>query len=318
MLKLLQALAIVLLTLVVLEAALQLGGALGVSNRAGELGVGTSSGAIVILCVGDSHTFGASVRREGSYPSHLQRLLHTRYPAHEFRAVNLGMPGVNTAYVANRLERQILEIRPQLVIVWAGINNSWNAVETEAWGTVDAGTALRRLLLSSKLFRLASVVWYTRSTRYTYKDRGTGYFFEPLDEAPITQDRGERLAGERLEFGIAFDIERMVETARALQLPILLVDYPYPYEPIVVRAIQNTGERLGVPVIRTLDQQRRAIAEGHSIPELVRAGAGPHPTSLLYRYIAESMVPQVAHLLRDVRGIDLDALPLGREPLLAN
>jgi hypothetical protein len=80
---------------------------------------------------------------------HLQRMLAARHPERTFEVVNLGRAGVNSAYVANRLESDIAGYRPQLVIVWVGVNDLWNPLETEAWptpiGTRHAGRAGQRL-----------------------------------------------------------------------------------------------------------------------------------------------------------------------------
>jgi len=43
---------------------------------------------------------------------------------------------------------------------------------------------------------------------------------------------------------------------------------------------------------------------GHSQAALLTFAAGPHPTGLLYRYVAESTVPHVEMLLRQA-GVDL-------------
>jgi lysophospholipase L1-like esterase len=72
---------------------------------------------------------------------HLQRMLAARHPERTFEVVNLGRAGVNSAYVANRLESDIAGYRPQLVIVWVGVNDLWNPLETESWPTPIRGYA---------------------------------------------------------------------------------------------------------------------------------------------------------------------------------
>ena len=61
--------------------------------------------AVKILVVGDSHAAGAGVPKEENLPSQLARLLSQRHPDRAFRVFNLGLPGVNSPWVANRLER---------------------------------------------------------------------------------------------------------------------------------------------------------------------------------------------------------------------
>ena len=116
-------------SLVAMELVLQ-AGALVVGALAGQRAITEGEGA-VILCVGDSHTFGLPLPEEESYPSQLQGALDERHGAGTFRVVNLGIPSVNSDFVLNRLERQIVQLDPVVVIVWVGINNLWNAVELD-------------------------------------------------------------------------------------------------------------------------------------------------------------------------------------------
>ena len=61
---------ILLLGLALTEAGLQVASRL-MSDRAGAWRPGSANR---ILCVGDSHTYGAQVEREESYPGQLQRI----------------------------------------------------------------------------------------------------------------------------------------------------------------------------------------------------------------------------------------------------
>jgi lysophospholipase L1-like esterase len=128
--------------LVAIEIALQIASFTGRIFVSPDNVEAAGEGETVILAVGDSHTWGAAVDPEDSYPSQLQKTLELRFPNRSFRVVNLGIPGTNSAFVANRLERQILQIRPHLVILWVGINNLWNVLETESRGEAGVGTAI--------------------------------------------------------------------------------------------------------------------------------------------------------------------------------
>jgi hypothetical protein len=65
-----------------------------------------------------------------------------------------------------------------------------------------------------------------------------------------------------------------------------------------------------VPVVRTDVDLQRATADGHERAALLTFAAGPHPTGLLYRYVAESAAPHVEMLLRQA-GVDLQRRPEG-------
>jgi hypothetical protein len=296
--KFLQLGSILLGTLLALELALQLAGALGTGRRGTPFSVDAAAADFVVLCVGDSHTFGAGVTTRESYPARVERMLRERRPNVRFQVLNYGVPGVNTAYVANRLERWILELRPDLVIVWAGINNWWNASETDAWGQTGFGLALRRFLLHSKLVRVAAVVWQTRTGTPGARSRGPEMWYLGADLAEKDKAPGHQIAGPEIARGTAFDFQRMMTTARALDTPILMIDYPYQKTSASVGAIlRAVADPVGVPVLSTLEARDRAHAKGHEAGELIFKGAGVHPTGTLYGYIAEAMLPLVLEVV---------------------
>jgi len=124
-----QAAGIVLSSLVGLEVTLRIGALLAHAFFSRDA-TRVDASSVTILCVGDSHTYGAPLPREQSYPAQLQAALDQGFSSPHFEVLNLGVPGVNSAFVANRLERQILELRPHAVVAWVGWNNQWNALET--------------------------------------------------------------------------------------------------------------------------------------------------------------------------------------------
>jgi len=246
--------------------------------------------AVRILVVGDSHAGGGGVPKDENLPAHLERLLTERHPNRDFRVLNLGLPGVNSPWVANRLERNIRAYDPDLIISWVGMNDTWNATETDAWGHGSWGLAMRRMLLRSKVFRLAVIFWHT-----------SGYDAERTSKQ--IQHASRHVANPRpygLARGLGFDLERMAATAREHGVPIIFMNYPVPYA-VVNETIEREATKLRVPVIDSVHDVMRARGDGHDQAELLTLAADPHPTGLLYRYVAESTVPTVERLLRDMK-----------------
>src|SRR4029079_2670949 len=97
----------------------------------------------------------------------------------------------------------------------------------------------------------------------------------------------------------SLDLERMAAAARAYGVPIIFMNYPVPYA-VVNETIQKSAAKLRVPVVDTINDVWRARGEGHDNAQLLTYAAGPHPTGLLYRYVAESTVPTVERLLPDM------------------
>lgn len=81
--------------------------------------------ALVVLCEGDSNTFGLDVAA-WSYPNQLRPQLDARYRA-DVQVVNRGVPGWNSAQVTtDGLARDLEVLAPDLVLLLAGINDAWN------------------------------------------------------------------------------------------------------------------------------------------------------------------------------------------------
>jgi hypothetical protein len=68
-------------------------------------------------------------------------------------------------------------------------------------------------------------------------------------------------------------------------------------------AIERNATRLGVPVVVTARDYARARAAGYRHDELIVRAAGPHPTEILYGFVAESLQPVVQRLLAGHHGI---------------
>lgn len=117
-----------------LEFTLQLAHLL-VRDRSGTaIPAGTSTP--VILCLGDSHTYGAGVVEEDSYPARLQAKLTER--GFHANVVNLGAPGYNTSQLRRGLPGWLETYSPDAVVVLVGVNNGWNRKDA-AWSDAADG-----------------------------------------------------------------------------------------------------------------------------------------------------------------------------------
>ncbi len=78
----------------------------------------------VILCVGDSNTFGAGAKNGYSYPEQLQRLFDVEKL--KYTVYNLGVPGMNSSTLLLGLPGWIELYRPKIVVLLIGANDQWN------------------------------------------------------------------------------------------------------------------------------------------------------------------------------------------------
>jgi hypothetical protein len=268
------------------------------------------AGIVTILCIGDSHTYGLPLPPEDSYPAQLEAALAARHPERGFQVVNLGIPGLNSGYVLNRLEAQLFQLRPQLVMVWVGINNLWNVAERGTpeleEGVAGAWGSLRRALLKLRLYRLASIAWYS-STGHQYdpEERGGWYAGE---RSPSAHPLPGEWPGDPAP-GLLADLERMAALTRAVDTPIVFVAYPMLGQRSINEVIEEAAGRVGAPLIVTRNDLLRANRKGHGAAELIDHRAGPHPSRLLYAYMVESMLLEVERTLDAWHGLGLRALP---------
>jgi hypothetical protein len=224
------------------------------------------------------------------------------------------------------LERQILDIRPDLVMASGGLNNLWNDLFVDSRQSFEGRwPALRQALLNVKLFRLLAVATSKTKneaeTRFEPPEDGRGRW-RSSDQGAVKARIGQRLwrktsrgvssleiEEEQVIRGLEHDMKWMVKTAHAYDTPIIWYNYPglTPKVKTVQGVIDRMGAELGIPVVRTEDDVARAMADGHKSGDLAVFAAGPHPTGILYGYMVESMVPHVALALREWQGIELDS-----------
>ncbi len=265
--------------------------------------------AIQIMCVGDSHTYGAPLPREESYPAQLEVKLNELGSSRRIEVLNLGVPGMNSAQVANRLEQQLVSRQPQVLMVWIGINNSWNLAETETDRGGITGKAIHQALLNSKVYRLLAVLRHTSAEPDLGHETSVDQYgrFTLLEDSmkhwdSISDGRGPRSQDWRE--GLEQDYRRIASTAAAFETPVVFMTYPIDRSTVgranfetANAAITTVAREFSVPLINTSTDSWRAWRDGYRNKDLIVNAAGPHPTGILYGYIVDSMVPVVRSLL---------------------
>ncbi|MBI5239655.1 MAG: hypothetical protein HY926_04225 [Elusimicrobia bacterium] len=117
-------------------------------------------GAFVVLCLGDSFTYGNGAPRDLSYPRQLEGLLNEGGGRRRFVVVNGGVPGHNTSQILATLEARLETVRPDLVILLAGMANPWNL---RGYHSFRSGRTWSAALLDGlyrvRTFKLAKLLW---------------------------------------------------------------------------------------------------------------------------------------------------------------
>lgn len=101
---------------------------------------------VVIAAIGSSSTWGAKAHDIGdSYPAMLQRDLSRIFPDSEISVINRGVGGEDALRESRRMERDVLALRPTLVIWQVGANAAvWGEPPDKFAALVERG--LRKLV----------------------------------------------------------------------------------------------------------------------------------------------------------------------------
>lgn len=78
-----------------------------------------------IVCLGDSVTFGVAVPVLRTWPRLLEEELRRRWETDAVEVINLGVPGYSAIQGRRILESQVVDLRPDLVILGFGAFNDW-------------------------------------------------------------------------------------------------------------------------------------------------------------------------------------------------
>jgi lysophospholipase L1-like esterase len=286
---------VLLLALLALELGLQIGARL-VGDRSSAF---AKEATRRVLCVGDSHVYGALVRRDDTFPAHLQRFLDARAPG-VFSVVNLGVPGLSSTQLRNRLPLWIARYRPHVVMAWSGANDSWNVSEVGERGQ-GIRLAFEQLALRSRVYRLLRVklhdlmlerdlargrrVWEVArvegalSLEETWTVRRDGRVEQFVHEREAPESYAEDV---QVEARAEADYAAMARIARAAGVSLVLVEYPLDAGAFAAanRAMRSAGQRAGVPTVASPAAQARVPPEQH---RWLWAG---HPNGAIYREIA--------------------------------
>lgn len=299
-----------LLGLVLLEAALQLlaaGGRLVREERAAEP---TDDAELVILCVGDSHTFGFNVDAQGTWPARLEALLIDA--GVDARVVNRGLPGKNTRTMLAELPVNLARYRPDLVLILGGVNNPWSGL-----GADRDEPGWYESLRSWRLFRIVyeriegtpSVDWRPHDggligaapNEYVTEDRpdGTTVVVGRTREGDAEQFvlAAERLSMERELEGmvrIVDDVLAMADLCLAADAQPVLLSYAADWEDTIARAnaaIREVRNHRDLPLVDWGSFMRIVVEE---FPEQDLFFEDAHPRRLGYEVLARRLFDELA------------------------
>lgn len=288
--RILLALGGLVVALLLVEGLFRIAASLGGSPRPAA-----SSGKLRILCVGDSSTKGtrSSDPERFGYPARLQALLEEREPE-RFEVVNLGIPGVNSSQLANRIDRMLDAHRPDLVIAMVGVNDSWNFRETNVirhhrGGSLVLARAGAWLDEHVRVYRFARLAYL--SIRFPDGVRTPAWSAESRARSLATLGDGDARARALLR-SIEENLRRIIRSVRAHGAVIVLMTYPADGWGEGARIANTLSPRLDVPLVDHVPSFRAAERSGIR----VRSADGFHPNDAGYGLMAETVLGKLEEM----------------------
>jgi lysophospholipase L1-like esterase len=230
--------------------------------------------------------------------------------------MNLGIPGLSSTQVRNRLPVWLARYQPDVVVAWSGVNDSWNVSEVDQTRG-GLALALEQLALRSRVYRLLRVKLHDLALERDAERQRRAWEVAGVEGALTLEEtwtvrrdgRVEKITNRRLapdtyapdaevEARAERDYAAMAGIARAAGAALVLVEYPMDAGMFAAanRAMRRAGERLGIPVVDSTAAQARVPPEQH---EWLWAG---HPNGAIYREIAVDAEKVVREAVRPPPG----------------
>ncbi len=245
--------------------------------------------------------YGAMVGDEQSFPAQLESALDALRPG-TYSVTNLGVPGMNTTQVRNRFLHNLEAHRPDVVLIWCGVNNKWNRSEVDLTG--DTLSLLEEYAQRSRLYRMYTVWRHNQEIDESVSiPLGTarGEATQRTGDMEWTirhSGREETLHAERYEVKremqqvreLAYqDYRQMTRWAEAAGVKVFFVGYPieWGYFASANAAMQDVSAETGAAYIPTWDSFR------HLPEEDAKLLPGAHPSAAMYAEIAKVAAPVV-------------------------
>ncbi|HNQ67660.1 MAG TPA: SGNH/GDSL hydrolase family protein [Bacteroidales bacterium] len=174
--------------LLVLEIGLRIAGLI-YSEKQPKFNVNNDDNKLVVLCIGDSFTYGIGSTKGNDYPAQLQRVLQENTNK-EVIVINRGRCAQNTAQTIEKLQEDLNSCNPDIVIMLFGMANSWNY-----YGFDNANTYFERIRIVKLFKRIRYNIKYkgeSSDTRQKVEDFAFNFLSESLKYSKFGDDAYKR------------------------------------------------------------------------------------------------------------------------------
>ena len=163
----------IILTLVILELGLRIGGFIISSVKDSKNRFDLNNESYTILCLGDSVTADL-YNGQGTWPKELEIILNKGSSNKTFRVINEGVPGATSNFILFILNNKLEEYKPNMVIVMAGSEDKHYLNSKMGFLNKLRVYKLFRLLISNINYKvkkdLRSNFSWAEDTNYRYEE----------------------------------------------------------------------------------------------------------------------------------------------------
>jgi lysophospholipase L1-like esterase len=262
--------------------------------------------AFRIVCLGDSWTFGMNVDQADAYPQRLRTLLRGQFPEADFGVFNCGVLGYSSFQGLKLLQKTILDLRPDVVVIGCAMNDSkfLGGLRDKDWIASDNPLPWKdkagRLLKMSETYRLLDYLVGV----FKHQPKSVGDHL-----------RGRAAGGnENVDFAWARvspadyeeNIREMIRLARGRQASVILLYNEFWKNSPYRRALEKISKSEGVPLVDTsaLIEAARAKIE-HDLEKRLNLEAAPTDRTLadgkvevIFRvYTGKRSVPKAIYIV---------------------
>lgn len=222
--------------------------------------------SLKIICIGDSHTFGAEVPKGHSYPDHLRELHRTNCSVENIEIINFGDNGKDLIQLYSDLKNWLkeAEYEPDIIILQGGINAFHSDKYLEQFVNSE-GIDLSFWLESFMFFRLSRLFY--------------------LEDRILANANLQEEYNQYIQIIIAKQVSEMVVDFNNRNIKTILLTYASGYgykEKACDAAMMSNSEKYNLPFVRF---KQPATAVFYKTNKLTMPYG--HPDSFGYKIMAQ-------------------------------
>ena len=174
-----------------------------------------------VVCLGGSSMFGTPYQMTTTIPGMVRTQLRHLFPDREIEVLNLGASAINSNVVRDMLEEEVLDLKPDLVLVYMGHNEFYGPDGVGASGLQKSFpwlTPIKYRLQNLRIFNLLSRL-FTRDPESRQQAGNLMRQVSRESHVPLNSDETKHIAGIFRD-----NLRTIVKDCKSANVPVVLSD----------------------------------------------------------------------------------------------